>query len=152
MYTTEHYQCDTKVTGRVWDSQSHRTINVPLITAKPSYMVQITQASHELGRVGSRTKYDKALARVTDIKSRNPVIHQAKLHPDYDITCTGGPMGTNHLSSFSGLPPKLEDYTDLQVLELLRKLIVPAHEILELRELERMLRQDNSGYRNLFPV
>jgi hypothetical protein len=101
---------------------------------------------------GSRTRYAKTVDRISNIDLCVPRIHRAKLHPAYDIVLTGGPMGSHYLFEFTGLPTKLEEYTDEQVHELLRRLIVPAHEIFELRELEIMLRQANPSYRDLTPA
>lgn len=149
MYSTENYYFDKKFKEKTWDSDSHTTIEIPIIVAKESYLRRISDAGKIFSLRNLKTRIETVKQELHDFSSRRPKIFRVFLHPKYDIIQTGGLLGTHYLTEnrFSELPNLLEDFSDHYLEELLNILIVPAYELEEIRKLEKKLRENNLGYR-----
>lgn len=152
-----NYRYDTEDPFRTWE-EGRGSVQVPTLRPVEDYLqVRMEEKHrayadarrHERGRVHGLREH--ALASAADVSLRVSTIYWVGLHPAYDHIYTGGPVGGTDLTEFPDLPPKLEEYTDEDLLILLARRLYIPEEVREIRGFERTLRGADPSYRRYLP-
>lgn len=132
-YTSENYYYGPQNRGSVW-SIREGPILVPVIMAKEPYACRIVESTKALIQRGVR---ERVLKLYSDPDSVGPCIYEVRLHPEFDALVTPGVLGVRHLGN--RFPPRLEDFSDAQLLELSRLFHFSPSELRELKGFEKEL-------------
>ncbi len=135
---TENYYLDLVHPEEILCPVRHTTIAVPSIKATDEYAARI-QEERRSPRRPLKERVTTIHRQIITGEDRPPLVHQVDLHPDVDILYAGGPLGTTWLNEpkFDGLPNRLEDFDDEQMVALLGKYLAPPEELLEFQAIEQ---------------